>query len=194
MKPLVVLVEDEADARESLARSLARAGYRCCAVATAQAALAVTEFVDIVVTDIVLDGDEQAGLDLISALRERGVAAPIVLITAFADVHKLKLGLNRGAAYLLEKPFRAQELLQVLSALRVRVPDIGHHVEQVLLRAGLTDKELLVARHLLKGLSSVEIAALENNSDKTIRQHVTRIYQKVGVTSRSEFFHFVLPL
>jgi len=194
MKPLVVLVEDEDDARESLARSLTRAGYGCIAVATAQAALAVTEFVDVVITDIVLAGDELAGLDLISTLRERGVAAPIVLITAFADVNKLKIGLNRGAAYLLEKPFRAQELLQIVSGLIGRAPDIGHHVEQVLLRAGLTDKELVVARHLLKGLSSPEIAALENNSDKTIRQHVTRIYQKVGVNSRSEFFHFVLPL
>lgn len=194
MKAHVLLVEDEADARDSLARSLERGGYRCSAVGSAEEALTVTDFVDVVVTDVVLGHDDRAGLDLISRLRERRVEAPIVLITAFADVAKLKLGLNRGASFLLEKPFRAQELLDVLRTLVHRAPDVGHHVEQTLLRAGLTDKEMVVARHMLKGLSSAEIAALENNSDKTIRQHVTRIYQKVGVSSRSEFFHLVLPL
>jgi DNA-binding CsgD family transcriptional regulator len=45
-----------------------------------------------------------------------------------------------------------------------------------------------VARHLLRGLSSSEIAALENNSPKTIRQHVSQIYAKCGVGTRAEFF------
>lgn len=197
MKPHVLLIEDEDDARESLARTLERAGYACTAVASPQQALeqsALQPFVDVVVSDIVLGRDERAGLDLLLSLRERGVEAKVVLITAFADVYKLKLALNRGAAFLLEKPFRAQELLEVLRTILATPPDVAHGVEQVLLRAGLTDKELSVARQLLKGLSSQEIATLENNSDKTIRQHVSRIYAKCGVSSRAEFFHFVLPL
>lgn len=197
MKPHVLLIEDEDDARESLARTLERAGYTCTAVASQEQALeqsACQPFIDVVVSDIVLGRDERAGLDLLLSLRERGVEAKVVLITAFADVHKLKLALNRGAAFLLEKPFRAQELLEVLRTILATPPDVTHGVEQVLLRAGLTDKELSVARQLLKGLSSQEIAALENNSDKTIRQHVSRIYAKCGVSSRAEFFHFVLPL
>lgn len=196
MKGHVLLVEDEADAREALVRAVTRAGYRCTAAGSKGEALtrAGEAFVDVVVSDVVMDHDEQAGLDLLPALRAVGVDAPVVLITAFADTAKLKLALNRGAAYLLEKPFRANELLDVLANVLVRTPDVTHRVERVLLGAGLTDKELTVARHLLKGLSSQEIAQLESNSDKTIRQHVTRIYAKCGVSSRAEFFHFVLPL
>lgn len=197
MSSHVLLVEDERDARESLERTLIRAGYRCSAAASADQALSLLDqvpFVDLVVSDIVLGHDEMGGLDLLLSLRRRQVEAKVVLITAFADVSKLKLALNRGAAYLLEKPFRASELLEVVASTLATPPDVTHRVESVLGAAGLTDKEMQVARHLLKGLTSQEIAVLENNSDKTIRQHVTRIYAKCGVSSRAEFFHFVLPL
>jgi DNA-binding CsgD family transcriptional regulator len=45
----------------------------------------------------------------------------------------------------------------------------------------------------LKGLSTAEVARLENNSDKTIRQHSSQVYAKANVSSRSEFFHCVFP-
>ena len=111
---------------------------------------------------------------------------PVVVITAFADVEKVKLALNGGAAHLLEKPFRAAELLAVLE--RVRADDRGamgtaERMRAVLSRARLTAKERTVAAHLLNGLSSSEIAELEANSPKTIRQHVSQIYAKCGVTA-----------
>ena len=64
-------------------------------------------------------------------------------------------------------------------------------MERALSRAALTDKERTVARHLLNGLSSTEIAEIEHNSPKTIRQHVSQIYAKCGVGSRGEFFRWV---
>src|SRR5690606_888397 len=97
------------------------------------------------------------------------------------------------AAYLLEKPFRSAELLQVVERTVTEGPDMGYYVERALLTAGLTEKEQAVARLVLKGLTSLEIARLEQNSDKTVRQHITRIYSKCGVSSRSEFFHYVFP-
>jgi DNA-binding CsgD family transcriptional regulator len=48
-----------------------------------------------------------------------------------------------------------------------------------------------VARLLLTGLSSNEIADAEHNSPRTIRQHVSQIYAKCGVSSRAEFFRLV---
>lgn len=192
----MLLVEDERDARESLARALERAGHRCDVAASRVEALVASadpRTHDVIVSDVVLGVEENGGLDLIVDLRQRGVLAPIVIITAFADVDKVKLALNRGAAYLIEKPFRAQELLSVLAQLGQSPPDITARVERVLAAAALTDKELQVARYLLKGLTTAEIAAVEKNSDKTIRQHVSRIYAKCGVSSRAEFFHHVLP-
>jgi len=42
-------------------------------------------------------------------------------------------------------------------------------------------------------LSSAEIAAITQNSEKTIKQHLTQIYFKFGVEGRAEFFHTVFP-
>jgi DNA-binding NarL/FixJ family response regulator len=195
VKGTVLLVEDEADTREMLARALERHGYRCTAAATAQEALdrARTEAsVDVVVTDVVLGKDDQAGLRLIAQLRVAGVRAPVVVVTAFADVQKVKVALNEGAAHFLEKPFRAAELVSALERVQVQgQAGRAQQVEEVLARAKLTEKERKVARHLLDGLSSSEIAEIERNSPKTIRQHISQIYAKVGVGSRAELFRLV---
>jgi DNA-binding NarL/FixJ family response regulator len=194
MKATLLLVEDDADARELLGRALERAGYACLVAQNASEALEQARTAgrcDLVITDIVLGNDDRGGLDLMARLRAIGVTAPTVLITAFADVEKVKFGLNHGAAHLLEKPFRSAELVEVIQLLLERKPSPATGTERVLRAAALTEKELTVARHLLEGLSSAEIAQLELNSAKTIRQHVSRIYAKFGVKSRAEFFRFV---
>lgn len=196
MSPRVLLVEDEDDARTSLVRAIERGGRSCTGAASVAEAIAAAKgagFFDAVVTDVVLGEDEEGGIDLIGELRTLGVRAPVIVITAFADVQKTKRALNAGAVYLLEKPFRAAELLAVLDRVLADPGDVMHLVDRALSHAGLTDKEMAVARQLLKGLTSDEIARLENNSEKTIRQHVSRVYAKCGVSSRAEFFHFVFP-
>lgn len=193
-KGTVLLVEDERDTRELLARAIERAGYACVSAAGPGAALALTGqagFLDVVVTDVVLGGDDHGGLRLMAELRAQGVLAPVVVITAYADVEKVKVALNQGAAYLLEKPFRAPQLVEAIERVRTQGGDARHAVEQVLARASLTAKERTVALHLLDGLSSTEIAEVERNSPKTIRQHVSTIYAKCGVSSRAELFRLV---
>jgi DNA-binding NarL/FixJ family response regulator len=148
-------------------------------------------FIDVVVTDVVMGGDDRQGLHLIGQLRAAGVHAPVVVITAYADVEKVKMALNGGAAHLLEKPFRAPALLTAIEQVRENGGDVAHAMELALSRVSLTEKERIVARHLLNGLSSTEIAQVENNSPKTIRQHVSQIYAKCGVGSRAEFFRWV---
>ncbi|MEI9948725.1 MAG: response regulator [Pseudomonadota bacterium] len=187
----VLLIEDEFDTLELLGRALTRAGYTAILAANAAEALAAANAantIDVVVTDVVLGTDSLGGLELMTALRREGVRAPVVIITAYADVEKLKIALNEGAAHFLEKPFRAPKLLEVLERVLKNAVPFNHAVEEILTRAQLTDKELTVARLLLEGLSNNEIAARENNSPKTIRQHVTQIYAKCGVASRAQFF------
>lgn len=147
-----------------------------------------------VVTDVFLGAEAAGGLRLLRELRQSGIDAPVVLITAFVELDKVKTGLNEGAAYLLEKPFRAGELLEVIDrVLNAPSTRMAYYVDRALSPVGLTDKETTIAHYLLKGLTSSEIARLEDNSDKTIRQHITRIYAKCGVSSRAEFFHYVFP-
>ncbi len=196
MSRQLLLVEDDADARGSLARSLERAGYTVLAAAEANQGFRLAKearSLCAIVTDMVLLDQDDGGIQLLRRVRAAGVRAPVILITAFASLDNVKQGLNEGAAYLLEKPFRSAELLQVVERTVTEGPDMGYYVERALLTAGLTEKEQAVARLVLKGLTSLEIARLEQNSDKTVRQHITRIYSKCGVSSRSEFFHYVFP-
>ena len=197
MTSTVLLVEDEADARDSLARSLRAVGYRCVTAASLEDALQCADderALDVVVTDIVLGSADRGGLELINALHERGIAAPIVVITAFADADRVKFALNAGAAYLLEKPFHAPQLLSVIEKVLTLPDDLSHRIERALAIKGLTEKETIVAKHLLKGLTGGEIAAIEHNSERTIRQHISKIYQKCGVSTRPQLFHYLFPL
>lgn len=195
MSARVLLVEDDTDARETLHRAIERAGYACTSCGSAHDAREAVLSLpfDAAVVDIVLGNDERGGLELLPLLRSETHRTPVVVITAFADLEKVKLALNDGAAYLLEKPFRARELCAIVARLLADRDDLGHIVARSLTRAGLTEKELAIARLILKGLTSAEIARIENNSDKTIRQHITQVYAKCGVSSRAEFFHFVFP-
>jgi DNA-binding NarL/FixJ family response regulator len=190
----VLLVEDERDTRELLGRALERAGYACVLADGArearERALDAGPF-DVVVTDVVLGRDDRGGLVLMTDLRRVGVRAPFVIITAYADVEKVKTALNQGAAHLLEKPFRAPELIAAITRVCGGGAPTDRAAVDVLSRARLTAKERTVALYLLDGLSSGEIAQIEANSPKTIRQHVSQIYAKCGVSSRAEFFRLV---
>jgi DNA-binding NarL/FixJ family response regulator len=195
MKGRILLVEDERDAREALAGALTRAGFEVVGAASTDEAIDALARgpYDAAVVDIVLGTDDRAGVKLVPRLRDALERGPVVVITAFADIENVKAVLNEGAAYLLEKPFRAQALLDVLARVLGDRDDLGRFVARALARAGLTEKEITIARLILKGLPSAEIARLENNSEKTIRQHVTQIYAKCGVSSRAELFHHVFP-
>lgn len=196
MATRVLLVEDEDDTRELLARALTRAGYEVTAAGSRAEALAQGEHgpgPEVVVTDIVLGGDDLGGLRLMTELESRGIVARVIVITAYADVERVKTALNQGAAYFLEKPFTAAELAQVIE----RVLSVGRGaeraIEHVLDRAELTEKERIVARHLFEGLSGSEIAERERNSPRTIRQHISQIYAKCGVGNRAELLRLLFP-
>lgn len=60
-------------------------------------------------------------------------------------------------------------------------------------QAGLTPTEEIIARLMLKGITTEEIANLMGRSPKTIKQHVSTIFEKFGVHTRAMFFHCVFP-
>ena len=192
---LLLLVEDEPDARTILSRRLQAFGWTCLAHASGESALRDPElrYVEAVVADVVLGEGRMTGIDLITALRRDEVRAPVVLVTAFADQQRVKAALNAGASHLLEKPFTTEALRAVLEKVTSADVDLLRLVNRALSRARLTRKEEEVARLVLKGLSSSEIGQMIGNSEKTIKQHLTQVYAKLGVAGRAEFFHLVFP-
>ena len=185
----VLLIDDERDTRELLARALERHGYECEVAGTSAQATKLLDSdarYDAIVTDVVLGHDDRGGLQLLHEIKQRELDVPVVVITAYADVEKLKFALNEGAAFLIEKPFKAGELSAALD--RILAPKEGKvPFERLFDSVQLTEKERTVARHLLAGLTSNEIAEIELNSPKTIRQHVSQIYVKCSVGNRAEF-------
>ena len=189
----ILLVEDDPQAVGILEPILVAKGY---SVAVARDGVEGIEQIKIQFPDLILcdiDMPRMNGIELIRVLRAQGVRVPVVIVTAFADKARLKDALNAGAAYLLEKPFATDSLREVLNRVTSINVDLARMVDRALSKKRLTPKEDGVARLVLKGLSSAEIAAITGNSEKTIKQHLTQIYLKFGVEGRAEFFHTVFP-
>lgn len=189
----VLLIEDDEIAGETLCSGLQNLSISCTWVKSVDEARRLLEkrTFDAVVTDIMLGPDAPSGLEIVKELQPTG--APVLVITAFADLGRVKEVLNHGAAYLLEKPFRAEELSRALSSVWDEPRGLGHFVERALERAELTAKERDVARLLLKGLSTKEMAGVTGNTEKTLKHHIASIFHKFDVASRAELFHCIFP-
>ncbi|GAA3453302.1 response regulator transcription factor [Dactylosporangium matsuzakiense] len=113
----ILVVDDDAAVRDSLARTLRFEGYQVDTVPDgAQALRAVKgQEPDAVVLDVsmpVLDG-----LQACRELRAEGVLVPVLMLTARDSVGDRVAGLDAGADDYLVKPFALQELLARLRAL-----------------------------------------------------------------------------
>jgi len=115
--PLVLVVEDEAALRETLAYNLEHAGYRVLTAADGRQGLALArrEHPDLLVLDLMLPGLD--GLEVTRRLRQEGDDVLILMLTARADEVDRVLGLEFGADDYLTKPFSMRELLARVKAL-----------------------------------------------------------------------------
>ena len=124
----LLLVEDERELAEMLARLLEAEGFAVEVAADGQAALhlGLTRSYDLLLVDRGLPGIE--GLDLLARLRARGVVTPVLVLTARGSVADRVSGLDAGADDYLTKPFAVEELLARLRALRRRHQDAAQVV------------------------------------------------------------------
>ena len=116
----ILVVDDEPEVSDFLARVLREASWAPDVVATGEAALLAlgsTEY-DLVVLDIGLPGID--GLEVCRRLRARGDRTPVLALTARQAVNDRVRGLDAGADDYLAKPFAVNELLARLRALSRR--------------------------------------------------------------------------
>ena len=120
----ILLVDDEADAREMLSELLRRAGAEVSAAASAREAFdQIAQSVpDILVSDIGMP--QQDGYALIEELRrmpaDRGGTIPAIALTAYAREDDRRRALNAGFQAHLTKPVEAQQLLADIARLTER--------------------------------------------------------------------------
>ena len=119
--PRVLVIEDDADINEVVCAHLARRGYEATPARSgteARAILKAARF-DAVVTDLMLPG--VPGEALVAQLRASGEGAPIIVISARAEVDDRVALLTMGADDYLVKPFDLDELTARIEAqLRAR--------------------------------------------------------------------------
>jgi len=113
----ILVAEDQADIRDLIVLNLQHAGYAVTAVADGRAALdsQAERASDLLVLDLMMPGLD--GLEVCKALRARGRATPILMLTAKSTELDRVLGLELGADDYLTKPFSMAELLARVKAL-----------------------------------------------------------------------------
>ncbi len=118
MSPAHILVaEDQTDIRDLLVMNLRSAGYEVTAVGDGEQALArhAERAADLLILDLMMPRVD--GLEVCKALRSKGSATPILMLTAKSTELDRVLGLELGADDYLTKPFSLAELLARVKAL-----------------------------------------------------------------------------
>lgn len=165
--PRILLVDDDPGLRLALSNRFDREGYRMETALDGEEGLnlAASGTFDVVILDGGLPG--KCPFDVCRELRQRGVATPVLMLTACGQVAERVAGLKSGADDCLAKPFEMAELLARVEA-RIRAhtrgrsepPEVSRfgNVEVELSRAevrvdgepiALSAKELLLLRYFL---------------------------------------------
>jgi DNA-binding response OmpR family regulator len=128
MKPHLLIVEDDRDQAEIIARTLKNTGEYDVTVAhdgyTALDVLSENPGIDLVLLDLNLGDDTFDGLTVCSRIRQLPQPPIVIMLTARDQEPDIELGLIRGASRYITKPFSKRILLaRVMATLRDRIPE-----------------------------------------------------------------------
>ncbi|MBC7671394.1 MAG: sigma-54-dependent Fis family transcriptional regulator [Polaromonas sp.] len=113
--PSVLVVDDEQGILESLGILLRNAGFNTHTARGGRAGLEQLAAVqpDIVLTDVRMP--DVGGVEILAAARQQNPDTPVILMTAQATLQSAMQAVNEGAFYYIQKPFRNDELLAILT-------------------------------------------------------------------------------
>ena len=152
----VLVVEDEQKVANALREGLEGEKYDVVVERTGEGAFfrVTTETFDIILLDLGLPG--RSGLEILAALRERGLKTPVLVLTARDSVQDRVLGLDGGADDYLVKPFAFAELVARIRALVRR----GRAVDSPRLLLGELEMDL-VTRKVTRAARAIDLTVRE---------------------------------
>lgn len=155
----VLIIDDEASLRQTLARILQRAGFEATTVANGREGLAIVNEhpFDLVYLDIRMP--DMSGLDVLKSIHAQFPELPVILFTAQPDLHSAVEALRRGALDYLMKPLKPQMIID-----RTRTI-LNDQQKKMRRRAIVRQMEELQAE--LEALDDIETPTAETSSAET---------------------------
>jgi two-component system, NarL family, response regulator LiaR len=191
----IVLADDHALVREATAELLERSGGIQVVGQAADGAEALRLVAalrpDVLLLDLAMPGID--GLEVARRVPELSHATRVVALTAHEEQAYVLATLEAGASGYLSKASRGQEVVQAVRAAAAGETVFSARIAQGVTRSALgraetslTRREMDVLCAAARGLGNKQIAAELGMSARTVQTHLTSVFGKLGVSSRTE--------
>ncbi len=197
----LVIVDDHAIIRHGL-RTMLERGDEMVVVAEAGTAEEARDAVrahtpDVVLLDLKLGDDEDAGLEVCRALTSEYPDVRVLILTTFLNERLVVEALRSGAKGYVLKDVDAEELVRSIRAVRAGESAFDSHAAAVVVRSmsgsapdadavQFTARESEVVRLLAHGMSNRQIGQTLFISETTVKFHVHNVMEKLGVKRRAQ--------
>lgn len=194
----VVVIDDHAMLRDSVSRALETAGYEVVGAAgnpTEALSLVRVHDPSLVLVDVNL-GDGNDGIDLAAQLMAEVADLQVLVVSMHDDERTVKRALEVGVAGFVSKDAPLTELIDgvrtILDGSSYLSPRLAAKVMDLLSGratsgpASLTDREAEILALLADGARASDIAETLFLAEKTVKNHLTSVYAKLGVSSAAQ--------
>jgi DNA-binding NarL/FixJ family response regulator len=130
------------------------------------------------------------GVEAVRQIRERDPHAKVIVLTTYDTDEDISRALKAGAKAYVLKDISADGLIEcihgVLAGKVYLAPAAAAKLAEGVTRIQLTPRELATLRLMADGKSNKEIASELGISERTVKTHLGHLFEKLGVTSRTE--------
>ena len=186
----VFMVDDDEAVRKAVSRLLRSAGIAAAVFASPREFLAQynPDMPGCLVLDMAMP--DLDGLQLQTALNEKGCILPIIFLTGHGDVSKSVQAMKQGAFDFLSKPAKDKDLLTAVRAAFERDTVVRQERAKLFeIRArldALTPREREVLQHVVSGKLNKQIAGDLGIAEATVKMHRAHVMEKMKVESVAE--------
>jgi two-component system NarL family response regulator len=133
---------------------------------------------------------EMGGVQAITVICNEFPNARIIVLTTYDSDEEIYRGLRAGAKGYLLKDSEPEELLTAIRTVnkgrKYISPNVAAKLVERMNHPELSDRELEVLRLVAKGMSNLEIGAVLNITESTVKSNINRILSKLGVKDRTQ--------